>query len=295
MREKCRLIFCCALASATAFPSALLADAGTLVAETASPCVYAADSRPSPRAIKTAEELSAITNGTKTASWRKGETVTLTAPDGTETTLATAAATSWSGVLPLDAGGFWSAANSKQGSASFIVRHSLVGTLGDGTAASPAKLVDADELIDYNAGDGYVFTLTWDALIDALKLPAGCGMTKADGDAWRLVSSSDGFVFSSGALAYAADSQLPGPDRKLRKGDARSVAYSCDNWVRASTTASTLTLTKPSGDEMAHDPLPGTGALPVLFNEAGTWTIELQNSLLANITVNDAGFFLIVR
>ena len=295
MREKSRLILAAALASAAAFPSALLADVGTLVAETTSPCVYAADSRPSPRVIMTAEEFAAITNGTKKASWRQGEAVTLTAPDGTETTLATAAATSWSGVLPLDAGGLWNAANSKQGSASFTVRHSLVGTLGDGTAASPAKLVDADELLDYNAGDGYVFTLTWDALIDALKLPAGCGMEKADGGAWRLVSSPDGLVFSGGALAYAADSQFPGPDRKLKKGESRLVAYSCDNWVRTSTTASTLTVTTPSGDEMAHDPLPGTGALPVLFNEAGTWTISLQNELLANITVNDAGFILFVR
>ena len=299
MREKSRLILAAALASAAAFPSALLADVGTLVAETPSPCVYAADTRPSPRAITAAEEFAAITGGTKKSSWRQGETVTLTAPDGTETTLANAAATSWSGALPFDAGGLWSASNSRQGSASFIVRHSFFGTLGDGTAASPAKLVDADELLDYHAGDGYVFTLTIneDALLDALKLPAGCGMAKADGDTWRLMSSPDGLVFSGEAMSYAADSRLPGPDRKLKKGNATSVAYSCDNWARAFENASSLTVTTPSGAATVHAPI-GTGVLPVRFNEAGTWTVSLQDAartLLANITVNDAGFILFVR
>ena len=95
MREKSRLILAAALASAAAFPSALLADVGTLVAETPSPCVYAADTRPSPRAITAAEEFAAITGGTKKSSWRQGETVTLTAPDGTETTLGTTGEDIW--------------------------------------------------------------------------------------------------------------------------------------------------------------------------------------------------------
>lgn len=297
MKYRCEMIFTIAAIVAVA---ALPANADTLVAETASPCVYTADTRPSPRAITTVEELTAITTGTKASSWRRGETVTLTAPDGTKTTLANAESASWSGALPFDAGGLWTAQNSRQGSASFTLRHSFFGTLGDGTAASPAKLVDADELVDYSVADGYVFALTIDesSLLAALKVPTGFGIAKMDGGRWRLVYSPDGLVFDSGVtLSYVADSRLPGPDRKLYAHDAMSVAYSCDNWMRASQSASSLTLTRPSGAASASSPV-GTGVVPLSFDEPGDWTISLVaggRSLISTVTVRPAGFFLIVR
>lgn len=277
------------------------AQADTPVAETASPCVYAADTRPSPRAITTAAELNAITTGTKKSSWRQGETVTLTAPDGTAATLANSESASWSGALPFNAGGLWMAQNSRQGSASFTLRHSFFGTLGDGTAASPAKLVDAEELVDYPVADGYVFTLTLDeeALLDALKVPAGFGLERADGGAWRLVSSPEGLVFASGdTTAFSAESRLPGPDRKLHKRDAMPVAYSCDNWARAFETACDLAVTPPSGATTAYART-GTGSIPPMrFNAAGYWTIALTaggNTLSSTIFVPEDRTLMILR
>ena len=297
MKDRCEMIFAFA---AVVVMAALPANADTLVAETASPCVYTADTRPSPRAITTTEEFTAITTGTKKSSWRQGETVTLTAPDGTETTLANAGSASWSGALPFNAGGLWMAQNSRQGAVSFTLRHSFFGTLGDGTAASPAKLVDADELVDYSVADGYVFALTIDesSLLAALKVPTGFGIAKMDGGRWRLVYSPDGLVFDSGVtLSYVADSRLPGPDRKLRAANTMSVAYSCDNWIRNSQTASSLTLTRPSGASTASSPV-GTGVVPVDFDEPGDWTISLVaggRSLTSIVTVTSAGLFLIIR
>ena len=261
---------------------------------------YNADTLPSPRMVKTAEELSEITGGTWCATRRAGEAVALTSPGGTASVLCDGGnAVVTSVALPLDAGGLWTASNSVQGVATFTVRHSLYGTLGDGTVSSPAKLVDGDELVDYSAGDGYVFTLNGvESLVDALRLPSGLRLEKID-DAgaatqWRIVASAGGEEYVWAALAYSADTKQSGPDRRLRLKDVMPVAYSGDNWSRTAESASTLTLTAPSG-AVAEYELTGTDALTVRFSEAGRWRIALaagDRTLESTVNVTHRGIFI---
>ena len=255
-------------------PSTAFAD--TPIAETSPAVVYAIDTLASPRAVKTAGDLAEIANGAWKATRRSGETVSLTAPDGTITTLAAADSSATSVDSPLNAGGVWSVENSKQGISIITVRRSLDGTLGDGTAASPAKLVDGDELCDYNASENYTFVLAdVEGLVDALRLPVGCCMEAVGGGIWRLIASEGGCLYKSAAIAYAADSRLEGPDRRTNRRDALPVAYSGDNWTGDAAAAATLTFTSPDGTPTVLD-LTGTGTVPFTFNRPGAWSVRLE-------------------
>ena len=261
---------------------------------------YNADTLPSPRTVKTAAELAEITGGTWCATRRAGEAVTLTSPGGSTSVLCDGGnAVVQSVALPLDAGGLWTAENSKQGVATFTVRHSLYGTLGDGTAASPAKLVDGDELVDYSAGDGYVFTLNGaDSLFGALAIPAGYRLEEAGDGVWKIVSSADGSEYAWAALAWTVDSEQKGPNRALKGKTPVLVAYSGDNWgLRDATASSSLAVRSPSGAETVYA-LAGTGAYLFQPTEYGDWTLELADgtrTLAAVISVNNYGTIIQVR
>ena len=285
-----------AVAAGAAIPFASMAVAPEAVS---ADYVYAADSRTSPRAVKTAEELGELTGGTRRATRRAGEVVTLKSPNGTVTTLVSADSAATSATLPLDAGGLWTVVNSKQGTATFTVRHSLKGTLGDGTAASPAKLVDGDELVDYSAGAGYVFTLNGgNSLLGALRLPAGARIENAgSAQKWRIASSGEGEEYAWAQIAYVADAKSSGPDRVISKNDSMPVSYSGDNWARVSSAASTLTLTAPSGAVSVYN-LAGTNARTVRFNEVGEWLVALAaggDTLTSTINVLQLGTFIFIK
>ena len=286
------IILAAVAASATL---SLLADTPEAVS---ADCVYTADTLAQPRGFKTAADIAA-----SPVTCRAGETITLTAPDGTTVTTVVADAPSdTTAVLPINAGGLWTATNSKQGSATFVMRYSTYGMQGAGTAADPAKLVDGDDLVDLAdagiAGDGYVFALIGrDTLLAELVLPAGFRLEEVGDGAWRIVSSSDGCEYIWGSLSYVADTKQPGPNRTLHMKDVMAVAYSGDDWRRALETASTLTLTSPSGVVTEHN-LTGTDALTVCFNEVGTWHVTLAaggDTLESLVDVKSNGMFLIVR
>ena len=244
-------------------------------AATSAATLYLADTRPSPRAVKTAAEQGEITGGTWKATRRADESVTLVSPGGTRTTLMAANSAATSAALPLNAGGVWTVENSAQGTAIFTVRRSLDGTLGDGTAASPAKLVDGDELRDYGAGENYTFTLDGvDGLLSRLVLPAGCRLEEAGDGVWKIVASADGSQYSWAEIAYSADSVQEGPDRKTSKKDALPVAYTGDNWLGDAAKAATVVFTSPSGAATTLN-LTGTGAQSFTFDSPGKWTVTL--------------------
>ncbi len=257
---------------------------------------YALDTLASPpRAVKT------VADQAKTVPYRAGETVTATAPDGTVNTLVANAATDGAAALSaLAAGGVWTLANSEQGSATFSVRHSLFGTLGNGTSASPAKLVDGDELVDYAAGDGYVFSLAdGDAsLFAALQMPLGVRLESADGGVWRLVASQDGLEYLAAATAYRLDTMQAGPNRTTSKDKALAVAFSGDGWVRAASAGATLTLAPPSGAATTLN-LAGTGATPFEFSPAGSWSVTLAmadgTTQTALLDVRSEAFVVVLR
>jgi hypothetical protein len=264
---------------------------------TSAACTFTLDSMGSPRALKTAADITAL----RPATYQPVETVTLVAPDGTVSTVISGASGTGTIALPITAvGGVWTARSTRSGTATFTVRHSLDDTLGAGTAASPAILVDGDELVDYNAGNGYVFEAdAWNGLFDALTLPSGVRLEELDGGAWCLVSSPDGCEYAwAGASVYPVDSRLSGPDRVTKRRDALPVAYTGDNWIGDASKASTLTFVSPEG-ETATLNLAGTGAQPFTLKKTGDWTVQLTmadgSTRDATLTVIGEAFILTVR
>jgi hypothetical protein len=262
-------------------------------------CPFSLDSMPvtAPRSVKTAADLAAL----PCASYRVGDVITTIAPDGT--TSVSGIVANAQAALPFDSGGFWTFTNSPQGTAMFVVRHSLCGTLGDGTVASPAKIVDGDELVDYvaagTAGTGYVFTLDGEeSLLNDLLLPTGYKFEMIGDALWRLVPSQDGCLYQCAHIRWSVDSKQDGPDRKTLRKEALPIAYTGDNWARAAAAVSSLTLVSPSGATATHN-LAGTGARSFTLAEQGDWTVTLAmadgSTLTSTVTVNEAAFILVVR
>ena len=264
---------------------------------TSAGCAFTLVQTGSPVALKTASDISAL----RAATYQPVDTVTLTAPDGTVSTLVSGASAPGTIALPITAaGGVWTAHSTRSGTATFTVRRSLDNTLGAGTAASPAQLVDADELVDYNAGDGYVFEAdAWDGLLDALVLPSGVRLDAAEGGAWRLASSPDGCEYVwAGTAVFPVDSRQPGPNRTTKRKDALPIAYTGDNWIGNVSKAATLTLTPPEGEFTTLN-LAGTGAQPFDFRTPGDWTVLLAmadgTTREAVVSILGEAFTIIIR
>lgn len=294
MRTKFGIIF--AGMAVAAVPLAVRGD-GT--PEATSPAkTYSADTRPLPLAVKTAAERIEISGGTWKVTWRKGDTVTLTAPDGTVSILVSDATSDGADTLSLNAGGVWMLTKSGQGlfseTAAITVRYPLVGAM-----PSPAKIVDGDELVDYSAGVGYTFAPeNVDGLLARLVLPPGCRLEKTGVGVYRLAASAGGVEYASGETTYRADSITDGPNRTTLRRAAPSVAYSGDDWGGNSAKASTLTFTPPSGNATILNRT-GTGTTWFNFNEPGDWTVQLSmadgSTRTAAITVECLGLSLIFR
>lgn len=234
--------------------------------------------------------------------WRKGDTVTATAADGTLATLATAAANDGSLAWTPVKGGVWTLTNDVQGTAVIVVRHSLCGTSGDGTEASPARFVDGDELSELctagTAGNGFVFMLDGlDTLTEDLVVPSGFSLEHRTDGTWRIVTAVGDLLFSGeSAATYSVDSRKAGPHRRLDVNDSIPIAYTGDNWLRNPMAASTLTIVSPSGMQTQHD-LTGTSTLPFRPVEKGEWIIALvsgDDNLRASINVA-GGFVMMFR
>jgi hypothetical protein len=277
--------------------SGFLAFADETPEATSAACSFAFDPAGAPVALKTSADIASL----RPATYQPVDTVTLVAPDGTETAVISAASSAGTVALPISAvGGVWTARSTRSGTATFTVRHSLDNTLGAGTAASPAILVDGDELVDYNAGNGYVFAAdAWDGLLTALTLPSGFRLEAAENGAWRIVSSPDGCEYAwSGVSVYPVDSRLPGPDRVTKHRNALPVAYTGDNWIGDASKASTLTFVSPEGETTTLN-LAGTSAQPFALKKSGDWTVQLTmadgSTRDATLTVIGEAFILTVR
>ena len=264
---------------------------------TSSACAFAFDPAGAPVALKTASDIAAL----RPATYQPVDTVTLVAPDGTETTVVPGASSAGTAALPITTvGGVWTAHSSRSGTATFTVRRSLDGTLGAGTAAAPAKLVDGDELVDYDAGDGYVFTLDGpDGLLESLVLPSGVRLEELDGGAWRLVSSPDGCEYAwAGSAAFSFDGRQNGPDRTTKRAEVLPISFSGDHWIGNPSQAATLTVASPAG-ETSTFALAGTGAKPIELRAPGDWTISLAmadgTTRQAVVSIIGEAFVLVVR
>lgn len=271
MRKSISLVVCAVCASA------LLADVAVLEYEV-------------PAAEEAAFDLDTLAPhkaaGAVSLPYAEGATLTATAPDGTPSTLVSAAVSdgtySWTGA----AGGVWTLANSLEGETTFTVRYSAA-TRGAGTVADPAKIMDEDEIVDIGAGAGYVFTpCGGDWLLAALELPAGCALTALDGNCYRLDSSADGYAYGTVGVDFQLDTVQEGPDRIVRHGAVLPFAYSGDDWAGSTTAESTLTFTAPAGID-SPDPVAcaGHGAYAAPFRfKAGVWTVTLEGVSVTPIT-----------
>ena len=132
------LVLCVASLAGTC---ALNAADGDLLAEDTTGAVfdvYSADN--ATYAAKSSAEIATLPRVT----WRAGETVTAEKWDGTETSLATSAASAGSDSFAPNAGGVWILTNSKQGTAHICVPWSVFGdSMSLTSAASPAYAADS--------------------------------------------------------------------------------------------------------------------------------------------------------
>ena len=236
---------------------------------------YRLDTYASPRAIKTQAELDALWKATYSA----GETVTVTSPSGVDSTPISAASAAGEVALTFNAGGLWTAVNSAQGTATFTVRHSIFGTLGDGTSASPAKIVDATEILDLlnseTAGIGYVVTFAGaSGLADEVILPGQYSFESAGEGLWSIAAATDVGTVASESGAYLLDTMQGGPDRTIWKKRGYAIAYSGDNWVGGASAASSITIAPPRGATSTQN-FTGTGATPFPFVGRGDTTVTM--------------------
>jgi hypothetical protein len=266
---------------------ALLALAGTVradgtpLATTSADVAYSLDTV-FPVAVKTAAD-------SPISLWRQsGDEVTAIAPDGTVTTVFS---DSWAPT----AGGLWTLSRTRQGlgqdTALVTARHGLFGTQGAGTSASPAKLVDADELTDFDSAglvsNGYTFELDGaDGLLGSLRTPAGYRIEEIGGGLWKLATAVGDCLYEWGGIAYFLDSRAD-QNRTARTHDILPIAYTGDNWSLRAPAASTLTLVSPSGVTSVRN-LAGTGVEPMRLREPGLWQVTLAyagTTLASEITV----------
>lgn len=235
--------------------------------------------------------------------YAKAVTVKQTTPAGATSTLVSSASSAGSYSWNPSAGGEWKFANSRDGEAVFLVRYTLFGAEGDGTAASPLKLVDGEELAELvgagTFGDGCVFELMGDYNTFAqLERPEGYAiLVRSDGN-YELDESASGKVYSSLPASFGVETKKTGYDRTLgRLQEALPIAYTGDGRLRSASASSTVTVTSPSGASSSL-PFVGTGAMDFTPDEKGVYTVTLaygSKSMVANIAFTGGGFFLVVR
>ena len=121
------------------------------------------------------------------------------------------------------------------------------------------------------------------------------------GVAWAVFGDGGTLADTAAGTGFIADAAQPGPDRKLKKSEVPSVAYSGDNWAGDLSKAATITFTPPEGSglEATTWDRTGTGAETFTFNEKGIWMVTLAfaggTTHTAQIDIQAAGFVFVVR
>ena len=258
---------CAAFALGVA-PFAVFADGEPLDTAT---FTFAADTTGAAPSVKSVSGIQVV------LSCPKGHAVSAVAPDGTVSEL--------SGVNGLcqwspGAGGVWTLVDNVAGGVAFAVRHSAVGTQGDGTAGDPAKIVDAEELVDLVAEssftNGYVFTMCDGLSVGDIEWPSGFAVVSSGDGVWALEESESGELYVSAPAPFLVDTKKSGPSRSVK--DAALLppfAYSGDGWGGSDTAAATLTFRSPEGVVAKEQEIAGWGAFDYRFPDGGTWTVTL--------------------
>lgn len=280
--------------------AALAANAATLLKTSDAARTFRMDTTGPSYAVTTEAGLSALWPLT----YRAGDSIAETAPDGAETALVADAASGGTRAWTPSYGGTWTLVNDVEGEAVFRVWHSIFGLDGAGTAANPAKVVDAGDFaatlaLAGNDKDGFTFALDGVASTASFAVPAGYAVESLGEGVYRLAATSDGRLVSSAPDAFPMDTLRPGPDRKLRtKAEVLPFAYSGDLWAGTNATAaSTLSYSGPAGfaDTASRT---GTGAMSFALPHSGSWLVTLTPAegepLVAHIDIV-TGTFMLMR
>ena len=271
------------------FPSIeILCIASAVATATANAATLLTSSAALPYRMDTTGPAYVITNEAgRTSLWpltyRKGESVTATTPNGTATPLVTSAASDgtlpWS---PAAGGGAWTLANDGEGEAVFRVWHSIYGLpSGAGTTAKPAQVVDAGDFdatlaLAGGARSGFTFELDGISSVNSFSCPSGYAFAPQGGGVYQLITAGPGLLCLSAVSKYPMDTVKPGPDRKLKvKGDALPFAYSGDAWARTSVSAASMLTFAPQSGTAATTNCVGTGAADYALPHSGTWFVTL--------------------
>jgi len=180
--------------------------------------------------------------------------------------------------------------------------------------------------ITWKAGEIVTATATQDnseyVLANADSVTTSAPLPAQKGGVWKLHNSvegsvticipwhvfGDGGLFGTGAVGFAADTVLDGPDRKTKTKEALPVAYSGDDWAGDLSKAATITFTPPSGSGLAPTTwvrpgdgvAAGTGAEMFKFAVKGVWTVALtfadgSRPYEAKITIVQSGFAIVIK
>ena len=138
----------------------------------------------------------------------------------------------------------------------------------------------SDETVIEEAPDGTATTVSAASAGSYAFSPTSSGVwTLSNSEGGKVYVSipwgvTGGAVCTSGASAFAIDTNEGGPNRKSYKREVLPIAYSGDGWDKSKTSVSTLTLMSSAGEE-TNVALTGTGVIPVTFSQTGDWTLSL--------------------
>jgi hypothetical protein len=230
-----------------------------------------------------------------------GESIEITAPDGSSSTPVSSAASDGTYAWTPTESGIWTMTNDGEGCATFKVYYSLSpSSAGAGTESDPVKAIDGSDLAALVSGgyasDGSYFT-TGGASIEDFVQPEGFAFREENG-IFRLVASVNGLLYAGADFVFQADTRLPGPDRRMKKREFMPLAYSGDFWTGTNAAATaTLAIYDPSGAS-AVQVVSGLDSIVFAPNVAGEWTITLSDgttTLTSLVNVESGGFILTVR
>ncbi len=190
-------------------------------------------------------------------------------------------------------------------------------SIGSPIALTSSSEISALPKVTYLAGDTVAATKhdgTDSLLVEDAASAGSVAFSPDAGGLWRLQNSKgetalfgvswsvfgDSWAESSAAYSpFVMDTSGEGPNRKVQKRGAPSVAYTGDHWRGDSSAEATLTFTPPSGGGATEVPLAGSGAASFDFNVVGIWTVKLamadSTELEAYINIIAPGFVMIVR
>jgi hypothetical protein len=190
------------------------------------------------------------------------------------------------------------------------------------STGSPIILTSSSEIsalpkVTYMAGDTVTATKydgTDTLLVEESDSPGAVAFSPDAGGLWRLENAKgetvsfaipwsvfgDSWTKDSASYSpFVMDTNGEGPNRKVRKGDAPSVAYTCDHWRGDSSAGAILTLIPPNGGSVTEIPLAGSGAAAFDFNVGGVWTVKLamadETELEARINLTSPRFIMTIR